>query len=146
MARIGYDSSRYHQERAKLPTPDGIHCIIPGCCNFLTPRQRNYCSDECFSRWYDPLVKDWARIRAEVIKRDGCCVDCGITVAEQHILDPNRGYEVHHLKMVSEGGDEFDPDNCITLCVACHKARHSKRSAPNNHTLMDFIKPTLTGV
>ena len=146
MARVGYDSTRYHEERLKLPTPDGIHCIIPGCHNFLEPRQRKYCSNECFSRWYDPLVKDWARVRAEVIKRDGGCVDCGITAAEHNISNARWGFEVHHLKMVSEGGDEFDPDNCVTLCVACHKVRHSKRSTPNNHTLADFMEAAPTRV
>ena len=146
MARIMYDSSRYHEEKDKLPTPDGIHCIIPGCHNFLAPYQRKYCSDDCFSRWYNPLVDDWARVRVEVMKRDGRCIDCGILVAGPNTYNPYRGFEVHHLKMVSEGGDEFDPNNCITLCVACHKIRHSRRSTPNNHTLADFIDAAPTSV
>lgn len=140
-----YDSSRYHEEKDKLPTPDGIHCIIPGCHNFLQSHQRKYCSDECFRRWYNPLVNDWALVRAEVMKRDGRCIDCGILVDCLEISNYTR-FEVHHLKMISEGGDEFDPNNCITLCVACHKVRHTRRSTPNNHTLADFIDATPTSV
>lgn len=135
MARIGYDSSRYHKEKDKLPKPDGTHCIIPGCCNFLWSFQRKYCSDECLKNWFDPLVDDWAKVRAGVLKRDGRCMDCGMLVADHD----NGRFEVHHKKMISDGGEEFDPENCITLCVACHKIRHTRRSTPNNHTLADFI-------
>lgn len=129
MARILYDSSGYHKAKALLPPPDGKTCIIPGCGKPLPPYRRKYCSDECFSTWYFSLVKSWAATKSAVIKRDGSCQDCG------RPYKGSENFEVHHIKQIRDGGDEFDPDNCILLCQKCHKRRHKKRSSTLNHRL-----------
>jgi len=118
MSRIYYDSSKYYEEKAKLPTPDGIHCII--CGKELPPRRRKYCSDECFRNWLKNIkIQNWTQIRHMVLERDNyTCQDCG----------SRDNLEVHHIKPICEGGDEFDPDNCITLCKNCHRRRHRKTS------------------
>ena len=154
MSRVGYDSSRYYEEKAKLPRADGLHCITCGIEFDKPDKRRAYCSQECFSKWYCSLAVDsWARIRDQVLKRDGGCVKCGIkTGTKQEQFDKNNTslitfysstviFEVHHVKPICEGGDEFDFDNCITLCYDCHREMHTciGKKKRNNKSLDDFI-------
>lgn len=141
MSRIGYDFTRFYEEKAKLRAPDGIHCIIPGCHNLLTSRQQKYCSQECYSNWYMSLnIDSWERVRADVIKRDGRCMERGVTSFISDINKPRNCFEVHHIISISEGGDEFDIDNCITFCSDCHIQKHSKimRAMSQNKSLDDW--------
>lgn len=93
---------------------------------------RFYCSDNCrkscptyktikypkgfkkaSSREVNPVL------RHIVLERDGYeCQKCGATISDQPL-------HVHHVKSFTLNrilGD--DPDNCITLCKACHKKVH----------------------
>ena len=116
-----YDNSEYYKALKKLPPPDGKHCVI--CGGKLPLHKRKYCSDECFNRWYETLdIKDWNKVREIVLKRDNyTCQDCGI---KRDINNPSTYTEVHHIIPIEHGGEEFDPDNCITLCHKCHMVRH----------------------
>lgn len=141
MPRIGYDFETFYQEKSKHKKPDGIHCVIPGCCNFLKPRQKKYCYDKCYWLWHTGLdIRNWEQTRAAVIKRDGKCMDCGITEdkIEYDGSSERIGFEVHHLVRIADGGDEFDMDNCITLCVDCHIERHRKRYHKDNKSILEF--------
>lgn len=48
--------------------------------------------------------------------------------------------EVHHKHLVSEGGPEYDINNCKTLCHDCHKKQHAKaaNTARKHKTLEMF--------
>ena len=129
MARIGYDFQQFYTEKNKMRVPDGVHCTIPNCQNFLTKQQRKYCSQKCYSNWYDSLnIRSWEATRNAAIKRDGKCMDCGVT-SFKFDIDKNRNcFEVHHIVSIVDGGDEFDIENCITLCSDCHIKRHSEKS------------------
>jgi 5-methylcytosine-specific restriction endonuclease McrA len=68
---------------------------------------------------YSNLATDWFSIRKAVYARDlGLCRSrignkvCG-----------NKGVDVHHVIPLSKGG-VTKGFNLITLCKACHKARH----------------------
>ena len=116
MSRVVYDSTHYHEAKSKLPWPDGTHCIICGAEFDKPDGRRKYCSQKCYNEWYESLhVRDWSAVRSAVIKRDGRCGDCG---AER------VPFEVHHIVRIADGGDEFDMDNCVTLCSRCHKKKH----------------------
>lgn len=54
--------------------------------------------------------------RRLVLERDDYrCVLCGAT---EHL-------EVHHIVTRAEGGSN-DPDNLVTLCMACHSDTHER--------------------
>lgn len=79
------------------------------------------------SRFYKSLK--WQNMRDNIIKRDkGLCVDClkngMITTAE----------EVHHIIPITESNINdpsitLNPDNLVSLCRECHKARHNNKSS-----------------
>ena len=70
----------------------------------------------------------WKRMRAYVIKRDGgLCRECW----GQGRLTPAA--EVHHIiEITPDNIDDPDvalnPENLISLCRECHKARHGIRT------------------
>ena len=135
MSRIYFDSSKYHEAKARLLKKDGLHCVICGKDFNKPDKRKSYCSQECFMLWYDSVVKSWAKICDEVLRRDGKCMKCG------YVLGAKRDhYEVHHIKPVSEGEAEFDPDNCVTLCYTCHREMHSHfgNIKRHNKSLEDF--------
>jgi hypothetical protein len=68
-------------------------------------------------RKYSPEHNEWRKI---IFVRDNfICQDCGI----------NKTYfEAHHIKSWKDfPGLRFDINNGMTLCLKCHKKRHSKR-------------------
>lgn len=133
VGRIGSDFTRYHEAKGNLTLPDGVHCIICGVAFDRPDGRKKYCSRECYDRWYTSLgVPDWNDTRRAVIERDGKCMDC---CAER------VPFEVHHLVRIADGGDEFDVDNCVTLCVECHKTRHNRtgNKIRNNTSLEGYI-------
>lgn len=73
-------------------------------------RQRAYASAE------------WRAVVRIVRARDGhICRDCG--AAKQG----SRSLHLHHVKPWAGNPDSrFDPDNILTLCAPCHRARHAK--------------------
>ena len=123
-------------QKAKLPKPDGKHCVV--CGKVLPKYKRKFCSDDCILKWRATiLVKSWDDVRAFVMKRDNLtCQDCG---RKEDINDPQTWLEVHHIVPIQDGGDEFDPENCITLCHRCHVARH-KRLRTKTHPLKLWIE------
>lgn len=53
-------------------------------------------------------------LRQRVLRRDGWrCQSCGAMT----------NLEVHHQEFKSHGGEDSE-ENLITLCFACHRARH----------------------
>lgn len=105
MTRKYYDNSKYYEIKAKLPKSDGIHCII--CGGQLQKGRRKYCSEKCANWWMEMGVLDWNRIREKVLERDNyTCQDCG----------KKEKLEVHHILPIKAGGEEFDEDNCVSLC------------------------------
>ncbi len=153
MSRVVYDSIKYYNEKAKLPKADGIHCITCGKLFDKPDKRKSCCSQECFSKWYNSLdIDSWERIKALVLKRDGRCLNCGVKIGtpnpEQYkskslikYYSSKVVFEVHHIKSICEGGDEFDPDNCMTLCFDCHKELHTLigKKKKLNHSLEEFI-------
>lgn len=69
-------------------------------------------------RFYDS--KAWSEARAYALKRDRyLCQDCKSAPAE----------EVHHIEWltpdnINDPRVSVNPDNLISLCYDCHKARH----------------------
>ena len=118
MSRKYRDMGKYHEEKSRLPDPDGLHCII--CGRELPKRRRKYCSDACFSSWFKSAARDWNILREDVLKRDkNECQNCG----------SKDSLVVHHVVPVAWGGREFKESNCITLCHRCHMAAHSNTNA-----------------
>jgi len=107
------------KEPKKFPNHGEGNCVY--CGKTLPPRRRKYCCDE--HGWYyrrdiaDHIKMWWPDFRDMILKRDKhICQDCeGTAVA------------VHHITPLYKGGDEFDEDNCISLCDDCHKRRHKKK-------------------
>ncbi len=153
MSRILYDLEKFKQERVKLSKPDGVHCIICGKPFDVPDKRRSYCNQDCYNKWYISLdIDSWARVKEFVLKRDGKCLNCGVkigtpnpelytAVSQVKYHSSTVVFEVHHILPISEGGDEFDPDNLMTLCYDCHKEKHSisGKRRTNNHSLEEFI-------
>ncbi|MXX71922.1 MAG: HNH endonuclease [Gemmatimonadetes bacterium] len=63
----------------------------------------------------------WDEFRREILDRDGWrCTECGRV----------GRLEVDHIVQLHKGGDQWDPENCRTLCRDCHKARHRRPLTP----------------
>lgn len=58
-------------------------------------------------------TENWSAISASVIKRDGCCKQCGATSS------PGNKLRAHHVIPVSKGGRTVQY-NLRTLCDRCH--------------------------
>ena len=59
----------------------------------------------------------WRRLRRDMLV--ACkftCQKCGDVTA--------RRLELHHRKPVSQGGDLWDPDNLLIVCLNCHVESH----------------------
>jgi 5-methylcytosine-specific restriction protein A len=92
------------------------------CTNCSTPlkdKRKCYCNSKCkraFWKKWDLAVVWWSDVRRRVLKRDNylCqrCLRLGIQT---------RATEVHHLVEIQDGGDEFNEDNCESICNDCHK-------------------------
>src|SRR6266487_5312321 len=60
----------------------------------------------------------WQKAREAARQRDGNrCTACGST----------ENLEVHHIKSLAEGGNEFALSNLTTLCRSCHGGHRSTR-------------------
>lgn len=70
----------------------------------------------------------WRRTRKIVLKRDNyTCQRCG-----------KPGNSVHHIVAITDGGDPFDPDNCMTACKPCHGILDGYRSATTRGGSQNF--------
>lgn len=64
-----------------------------------------------------PSKSEWKKIRKVVLERDGdSCYFCGHKAAKY--------MNVHHLHETSD----HNPDNLVTICVACHAVMHMGRN------------------
>ena len=80
--------------------------------------------------------KEWIATKQEVKERDGyCCQLCLMNIASN--------LSVHHILPKSMGGQNTE-DNCITLCVDCHRGFHKVVEENNIHpvtlTPLDRLK------
>ena len=89
------------------------------CGELLTGRQRKFCRDwhgnEYRYQTRDYMIVNWGSFREYVLKRDDYKCVCG-----------SKAEEVHHIVPIYKGGEEFDIDNCISLCHGCHMEEHRK--------------------
>lgn len=87
-----------------------------------------------------------AQLRKQILKRDaGICKFCNTNTvllrkqfAFKTIFDDGwpigfdehrrSWWDVHHVVAICAGGDQYNPENCITLCIKCHK-KETKRLA-----------------
>ncbi len=105
----------------------------PWCGGEVKSKRRRYCSDKCRTEFQNMTV--WYRGRSaysyKIMVRDNfTCQDCGeihnfINEYGMTIPIDDGQLEVHHIVPLSQGGGN-NPTNLITLCKACHKARHDK--------------------
>ncbi|MEW6238829.1 MAG: HNH endonuclease [Candidatus Omnitrophota bacterium] len=64
-----------------------------------------------------PPKNEWNKIRKEVLERDNyTCVFCGHTAA--------KNMNIHHINETKS----CEPDNLVTICVACHAIQHIGRN------------------
>ena len=91
-------------------------------------RKKRYCSDHCKDVAYaTQQLFDWQKIKEKVRQRDEwTCQRCGkySDKSEENIYPGNL--HVDHIKPVSRGGNEFDPDNLQLLCKECNLSKGSK--------------------
>jgi len=170
------DHVAYYEAKAKLPEPDGQHCVI--CGSVLPKGQRKYCSQDCFANWFATLpgLQDWTKTKWEAFRRDNFrCVKCGFTDKPHYVFVSHKCYvervphlECDHILPLCFGGKEFELTNCQTLCSKCHKQKSKieakRRAILRNHAIIKpnpflvnlerleelesrlFIQPTLNGV
>jgi 5-methylcytosine-specific restriction endonuclease McrA len=126
--RVGFDYSAYYEAKAKLPKPDGKHCII--CGTDLPKGQRKYCSHICYWSWLDKIgLKDWSKTRWQAFERDNfTCRKCGVQHLPKYAQDGKYILEPpdligDHIKPIFLGGSEFDLENVQTLCILCSKEK-----------------------
>jgi len=125
-----------------IPSKDGIINRIRAIKGQLKGESNFYCSDQCknscsiYGKRPETLMKEdairagrlsWLELDREVqpelrqlvLKRDGYqCVKCGETDKPLHC---------HHIYPVAiEFIESADMDNCMTLCIDCHKEAHKK--------------------
>ena len=112
-------------------------------CGNPVPKGRfTFCSNECVHQW--KLRTNPGYLREQVFARDhGVCAVCGVDTEalrkDKRKLDfrARRQFEkdwglrrnlwdADHIVPVAQGGGECDLSNMRTLCVNCHRARHSK--------------------
>ena len=59
----------------------------------------------------------WKKVRAEVLRRDKCCVLC---LKNKYI--EYRGLQVHHIiKRTDDMSLAYEPNNLVTVCRKCHE-------------------------
>ena len=70
----------------------------------------------------------WRRFRERIMRRDGYeCQRC------KRYGRHTPATEVHHIKHRDDHPElALDPDNCVSLCHACHNAMHPEKSRKLN--------------
>lgn len=57
----------------------------------------------------------WRAFRKAYLAQHPLCADCLPVVT--------AATDVHHVVKLRDGGDQYDPGNCMALCHACHAVR-----------------------
>ncbi|KKN78117.1 hypothetical protein LCGC14_0353440 [marine sediment metagenome] len=84
------------------------------CGGPLTGRKTRFCKPECNREFW--VRRNWTMLKRYVHERDDwTCQLCGTR------RYGNRHNDADHIIPISDGGDEFEPDNVRTLCHRCHK-------------------------
>ena len=106
-------------ERDQVRRDCRVQNLCCWCSKFLNDRRKAYCSryhKYQFWKKYAYCAVWWSDIRRKVLRRDNwlCqrCLRNGTTTSAT---------EVHHIKEIQDGGDEFAEGNCESLCRQCHK-------------------------
>ncbi len=100
----------------------------------LYKKNQKYCCENCKSAFYEK--NDYHTFRAKIIRERGFkCEECPfkLDLSEKQLkyftdhpwIAPS-GLELHHIKLLCEGGALMDEKNCQSLCVDCHKAKRRK--------------------
>lgn len=130
----------YGVENTTFKRPRYVPCnACEWCGNIITNKRRtSCCSPEC-----DKLFKEYTSgvmyvntgsatgYRNHIFRRDDyTCQNCGtshklINVNGIPLPTTDGELDLHHLKPVSQGGDD-NPLNLITWCRDCHKKWHSE--------------------
>jgi 5-methylcytosine-specific restriction protein A len=58
----------------------------------------------------------WSKFAAIYRRRNPICQKCG-----------KAAFIIHHIRPLSEGGQQFDEGNLMSLCFRCHEAEHGRR-------------------
>lgn len=72
--------------------------------------------------------KKWKRKRQQILRRDGYqCQDC------KRYGRIREATEVHHIKFLEFFPElALDDDNLVSLCHACHNARHPEKAVKSS--------------
>lgn len=103
----------------------GNRCAC-GCGKELKGRQKKWASSDCSTNSYNQfavLKGNSGMIRKILYSNElGFCRMCGVQVENWH---------ADHIIPVYEGGGACDITNFQTLCIDCHKQKHSTKPYPN---------------
>ena len=94
-------------------------CIKPGC-HTLVKLGKRFCTEHArHNNEHRQLgTYRYKKLRKYVFERDrAICQLCN----KRGMITPAS--ECDHIQPVSQGGDEFDPDNMQALCRPCHAAK-----------------------
>ncbi|MHA1285851.1 MAG: HNH endonuclease [Candidatus Thorarchaeota archaeon] len=130
--------------------PDFSSIDIEFCCLYCGEKishfkKGGFCSQEHELSYLRETAEfiwiHWQDFRHSVIHRDkGVCKVCSINAylhnrvmreIKKHPWDFMVNLEVHHVVHISEGGECFNPDNCITVCTTCHSMMHKDDEEKN---------------
>lgn len=127
-----YEAEKMFGARVWFLKPDYVekkHC--KWCNKELTGRRTSFCCDEHSHLFQNMTV--WNRGRdaysLRILYRDNftcqCCGEFHAFINEFGVAIPidDGNLNVHHIKYVSEGGDD-SPENLKTLCIRCHNKIH----------------------
>lgn len=76
------------------------------------------------------LTKAWKNARLAVLQRDSyLCVDCMAAIKRRERGSaPRAATVVHHVKPMKDYPElALDMGNLVSLCAACHAARHPEK-------------------
>lgn len=122
---MGYVSQEYYDaKKILMANRKRGFCII--CGNELPKKRRLYCSDECFSGWFQQFNPkwEWPTIRHNAFKRDDFkCVKCGKKEGDDSIYGGSVYLIGDHINPIALGGSEWDLSNIQTLCSDCNKIK-----------------------
>ncbi len=115
-----------------------LYCCYVNCRNFRIAGKR-YCEKHKHLE-YDPTKRKpfigakrsneglyntarWKKLRAYILKRDGCCYKCGSI----------EKLQVHH-KIAARNDEElfFNPANCVCICFSCHSKETRREICERN--------------